>query len=131
MKNYGAGIKHTEHGEQSALFDWAKAQECIYPELRLFHAIPNGGHRHVAVAVKMKKEGLKKGVPDTFLPCARGRWHGLYIEMKVKPNTPSDEQQEMLEALNEQGYATAVCYSFEDARDVVLGYLRDGLKEGK
>lgn len=130
MKNYGAGIKHTEHGEQSALFDWALMMESQHPELRLMYAIPNGGHRRIAVAMKLKAEGVKKGVPDVHLPCARGRWHGLYIEMKVKPNHPTDEQQVMMEALNEQGYAAVVCYSFEDARDTVLGYLGNGL-EGK
>lgn len=123
--------KKTEHGEQAALFDWAKAQEGIYPELRLMHAIPNGGHRHVAVAVKMKKEGVKRGVPDVFLPCARGAWHGLYLEMKVKPNTPSEDQQEWLEALNAQGYAAVVAWSFEEARGVVEGYLKNGLQEAK
>ena len=113
----------SEHDEQAALFGWALLQADVYPPLRLLHAIPNGGHRHKAVAAKMHAEGVKRGVPDICLPVARGDYHGLYIEMKFGRSRPSDEQLGWLEALAGQGYKTAVCWSFEAAQRVILEYL--------
>lgn len=113
----------TEHAEQVALFQWARMMESRYPELELLHAIPNGGHRHIAVAVKMKAEGAKAGVPDVFLPAARGRFHGLYIEMKFGRNTPSKNQKRWIDMLNRQGYYVDVCYTAQRAIEVVTEYL--------
>lgn len=65
----------TEHWEQVQLFEWSEN----LPELKLMHAIPNGGKRDIRVALKLKEEGVKPGVPDIFLPLSRGGKHGLYI----------------------------------------------------
>jgi hypothetical protein len=57
-----------EHELQAELMRWAKRYEDNYPELWLLHAIPNGGKRNVKDAVKLKREGVKAGVPDLFMP---------------------------------------------------------------
>jgi hypothetical protein len=54
----------TESAEQIALFQWANLSIKAHPELALLYHIPNGGLRNVVVAVRLKKEGVKKGVPD-------------------------------------------------------------------
>lgn len=113
----------SEHNEQVALFAWANYQTAVFPELALLYAIPNGGHRHKATAAKMKAEGVKAGVPDVCLPVARGRWHGLYIEMKYGRNKPTAEQSQWLKALNAQGYYTFVCHDFLSAQTVIMKYL--------
>ena len=113
----------TEHQEQSMLIAWARMTESTWPELALLHAIPNGGHRHIAVAVRMKAEGTKPGVPDVCLPVARGCFHGLYIEMKFGKNVPSKNQKRWIDLLNEQGYYVDVCYSAERAIEVIAEYL--------
>ena len=79
MKNY---IPQREDLEQAALISWAEAYERIYPELALLYHIPNGGKRDRIVAAKLKAQGVKPGVPDLCLPVPRGKYHGLYIEMK-------------------------------------------------
>ena len=56
-----------EHQEQVALFNWAKFFENKCKDLGMMYAIPNGGKRHIAVARKLKAEGVKAGVPDIFL----------------------------------------------------------------
>ncbi len=59
------------------------------PSLSLMHAIPNGGARgndsqtNKIRGAMLKAEGVKKGVPDIFLPVPLNGYHGLYIEMKV------------------------------------------------
>jgi hypothetical protein len=122
----------SEHSEQCALFHQAALQQNVYPELKLLHAVPNGTRTTPGVAGKMKAEGVKKGVPDICLPVARGRYIGLYIEMKAiynsgKRGQTSPEQREWLNALAEQGHYTAVCYSAEEAWTVITAYLEGRL----
>lgn len=86
-------------------------------------AIPNGGHRHKAVARKMKAEGVKAGVPDIFLPVSRGGYGGLFVEMKYGRNKPSQKQLRWIDALAEQNFLAIVCYGFEDAKEQIIDYL--------
>lgn len=116
----------TEHAHQTALFCWAALpdQQRAYPELSLMFAIPNGGERNKIVAGNLKAEGVKAGVLDIFVPVARGGFHGLFIEMKVKPNKPTTEQKEFQSAVELQGYATSVCYSWVEAAMCIERYMK-------
>lgn len=114
--------------QQQTLFEWAALMEAKVPELRLMYHVPNGGSRNSIEAENLKRQGVKAGVPDVCLPVARGNSHGLYIEMKAGDNKPTEKQQEWLTALEKQGYATAVCYSWEDAVNIITNYLKG---EGK
>jgi len=118
----------SEHLEQVALFNWAKLSSKKFPELALMYSIPNGSHRHIAVARKLKAEGVKRGVPDICLPVARGGYHGLYIELKKPKGTtragkPTKEQVQWLSDLGEQGYLAVLCVGWEAARKTIDGYL--------
>jgi VRR-NUC domain len=71
----------------------------------------------------MKRTGTRAGVPDIFWPVARGRYHGLFIEMKRAGVTkPSKEQAEWIEALEAQGYCCRVCSGCADALAVAQAY---------
>jgi hypothetical protein len=119
----------SEHDEQRNLFSWAEWQSLVWPELALMFAIPNGGHRHKATAAKMKAEGVKAGVPDIFLPIARyskrlkESYIGLFIEMKFGKNKPTKKQQSWIDDLRKRGYRVEVCYSAQEAREVIADYL--------
>ena len=67
--------------------------------------------------------GLKSGVPDVCLPTAHGGYIGLYIELKIKPNKPTENQKEWLRELHGAGHFTAVAYSFEEAQKLIEEYL--------
>jgi hypothetical protein len=116
---------NNEHLQQAALIDWTKRPEVKqrYPLLEWLYAVPNGGDRVMAVAVKLKAEGLKSGVWDLFLPIPRSGYHGFYIEMKYGKNALSPEQVKFGEFVIEQGYKTAVFYCWLDARDALIEYL--------
>ena len=122
---------NSEHAHQAALFCWAADNVDRYPELRWMHAIPNGGLRSKAQAGKLKAEGVKSGVPDVFLPVARGYFHGLYIEMKKPALKPvrggkggvSDEQTDFIQFARANGYAAAVCYDWNHAKNLICMYL--------
>jgi hypothetical protein len=122
-------MKSLESQEQQALFQWASMAAKQTPELELLHHIPNGGKRNKITAARLKKEGVKSGVPDVFLPVPRRNLHGLYIEMKAAKGKISDNQREWLERLFLQGYAVNVCYGWEEAKDIILLYLK-GVVDG-
>lgn len=116
-----------EHAEQVALFQWAYVMQNRFPELKLMFAIPNGGKRHIAVAAKLKAEGVKSGVPDIFLPAARCDCYGLFIEMKRRGGgTTSDNQDGWIDALRIQGYRVAVCHGADAAISEIVNYLMGG-----
>ena len=112
----------SEHLEQVQLVAMVEA---AYPrEAAMLFAIPNGGDRDVLVAVKLKKEGVRRGVPDMFLALARGGWHGLFIEMKRRRGgVVSPEQAAYIEALRAQGYRAEVCKGCDEALEVLRDYL--------
>lgn len=112
----------SEDGHQLALFCFAASSGI--PELRWLFHIPNGGSRHIAEAGKLKAMGVKSGVPDIFLPIGRNGFKGLWIELK-KPvkGIVSKEQSEWLGFLSAEGYATRVCFGWEEARNALLDYL--------
>lgn len=128
-----AASSGSEDGNQMAVFAWAASMCGQYPQLKWLHAIPNGGSRNIAEATKMVAAGLRKGVLDIFLPWPHWQLHGLYIEMKVEKRRTekngglTDEQIEFIEYATGAGYCCKVCYSWIEARDVVLLYLEGKL----
>jgi len=97
----------SEDQEQMWFVQWFRR---TYPDVRIF-AIPNGGHRHIAVAAKMKATGQVKGVPDLFVPA----W-ALWIEMKrQKGGSVSIEQKDWHEYLLSIGHKVLIAKGFDDA----------------
>lgn len=121
----------SEDGQQAALFCWAADAAKQYPQLAWLFAIPNGGSRNIAEATKFVATGLRKGVPDIFLPYPRAirnyELHGCFIEMKVGKNKTTKEQDEWIKYLSEAGYYCKVCYSWIEAKDTLMAYLEGKL----
>ncbi len=113
-----------EAKDQEAIFAWAKIRESVYPELKLLHHIPNGGSRNKIEGANLKRQGVKAGVPDIYLPVPRGKYHGLYIELKHGKNKLSDLQREWLAWLNDQGYLALCIHGWEDAIKSIENYLK-------
>ena len=114
-----------EHEEQRTLMQWwaLYSKSKGLPECLLF-AIPNGGFRHISVAMKLKQEGVRAGVPDLFLALPRGNYHGLFIEMKkAKGGRVSDSQNAVMTNLVRQGYSCVVCHGWMAARLEIERYF--------
>lgn len=126
-----------EHRVQAELIERVRLELCVdFPEikgpnfketgaLRLF-AVPNGGIRHIQEAVRLKAEGVQRGVPDLVLPVPRGNHCGAYLELKANKGRLSEEQKDWLRFLETQGYAVKVSWTAQDA----LQFLRDYLSQG-
>lgn len=119
----GIKLYSYESEEQKCLFSWAALMARAHPELALLYHIPNGGKRSVTTAKRLKAEGVKAGVPDLCLPVARGKYHGLYIELKAGKNKTTDNQNKWLSDLKRNGYRAEVCYGWNNAVEVIKQYL--------
>ena len=106
----------TEDQEQMLFVQWWRRNR---PE-RIF-AVPNGGHRHPAVAMKLKATGTVAGVPDLYVPALH-----LWIEMKrAKGGRLSEVQKDWIAYLESIGHRVLVGHGFEDAMAKVqqLGFV--------
>jgi len=115
----------SEHDHQVSLFDWRDhigVRE--FPELEWMFAIPNGGHRKISVARRLKREGVKAGVLDVLIPIPRGNYIGMWIEMKFGKNKLTKEQAAFMEKMRDFGYHCAVAYVVDDAVKEVRNYMQ-------
>ena len=131
----------TESEEQQALIKWADetplSADADSPRIGDFlFSLPNGaatqgrfnmnGQRFSSAAMRLKREGLRPGVPDLMLAIPSQNFHGLFIEMKRAKRSKSvvrDGQKEWLERLNSQGYKAVICYGCEQAQQAITDYL--------
>ena len=113
----------SEHVEQREVVKWFRQ---TWPGVVIF-AIPNGGLRNPAAALRLKVEGVLPGVPDLFVP----EWR-LWIEMKkAKGGITSKEQREMLLYLRRVGYDAIVCAGADEAKRYISGHAtRLGVQSG-
>ena len=120
--------KHNQHESvmQQQVFKWTDYMLGKYPEFALMFHIPNGGSRNKLEAANLKRQGVKAGVPDICLPVPRGKYHGLYIELKYGKNKVTEKQSWWLKALSKQGYAVKVCYNFDETTKALIQYLNLG-----
>ncbi len=124
----------TESVLQSQCVAWFRAQ---YPEIIIF-AIPNAAKRSFALAARMRKEGMVSGIPDLMVAKIKfetylfeemtvsGPIYGaLFIEMKRSDTEKTTANQDYyLQKLQEAGYKTAVCHSFDEFQQTVNDYLK-------
>lgn len=113
--------KEDEH--QTALTNWARMMRTQYPALTLYHHIPNGGLRDKRTAARLIGQGVHSGVPDVFVPAARGGYHGIYVELKTGANSPTPNQNEFMSGAIREGYYCCVCYGWPCAAAVIEDYL--------
>ena len=115
----------TEDDEQEALYRWVSYMLPQYPELENFYHITNEGKRSVYEGARLNRSGLIKGMPDLCLPVPHGEYSAVYIELKRRKNGKVEkEQSERLMKLQKLGNCTAVCYGWEEAKEVLERYIK-------
>ena len=111
----------TESQEQCAVIKWVDSQPLICGRLM---SIPNGANKSPASAAKFKREGLRPGVPDLFLPIAQQGFHGLWIELKrSKGGTVSLAQRDWTIFLRSRDYAAYICEGADEAILTIKRYM--------
>ena len=102
----------SEHDEQVGLVNWFRQ---MFPGVLIF-AIPNGEHRAVSVAKRLKAEGVVPGMPDLHIP----EWR-LWVEMKrVKGGRLSKSQRDMIRYLESVGHKVIIGRGAADASRQIL-----------
>lgn len=123
MAEISKGQSESQH--QMAVMKWTQ-QESIrrkWPELKLLFHIPNERYCTPQQGKNLQRMGVKRGVPDLFLPVPRGRYKGLWLEMKTERGTTTDDQEWWGRQLQGQGYMWEVCHGWESAVRVLEWYL--------
>jgi hypothetical protein len=111
----------SEHKIQTALFDYLAL--AARPELEI-RAIPNGEKRHIAVASRLKAEGVKRGTPDIFicLPAGKVAW----LEMKAEKGRLSPDQILFRDRVLALGHLWGMASSVDEALEHLTAW--DALK---
>lgn len=103
-----------------------------YPKA-LFAHIANERQTSPQRGAKLKKMGVKAGMPDVMIfeqkPISTDEGTcflspGLCLELKIKPNKPSKQQLQVLNDLEVRGWRVAVIYDFDSAKSIIDEYLR-------
>lgn len=107
--------------------------ECVahfhntYPEYRgLYFCVPNENSRgdsNASTGAIRRSVGVTKGVSDTILLIARGKWNGLCVEFKTDIGRQSDAQRLWQSKVEAQGYRYEVVRSLEEFKRLINEYL--------
>lgn len=92
------------------LVNWFKL---TYPHFEIF-SIPNGGSRNLIEAIKLKKEGLKKGALDLIVLIPNKI---IFLEMKTKKGKVSKDQKIFILKATKLNHLCLVGYGFADAKE--------------
>ena len=96
----------------------------------LWNHCPNGGMRDSnrqkaqKIGSKLKAEGVKKGFPDVAIYEPRGKFLGLFIELKTATGRLSTEQRVWIDRLSARGYKVYKTDSLDEFIDLVDNYLK-------
>ncbi len=114
-----------EKHEQIAFVQWFKYQ---YPNLPIIHN-PNENivpqkYRY-AYLNHLKKMGLMKGVADILIPVSNKKYRLLWIEFKWGKNKQTNDQKEFENKMKALGDAYFVCYTWNQAKEIVKDYFEN------
>lgn len=109
--------------EQKIQIAVANYLRLAYPNL-LFTISPAGLIRGLGTAMIMKRMGYTNGTPDLLIFEPRQRFHGLFVELKADKGVTSDDQLKFIAKASSNGYATAVCWGYDEAVATIDKYLR-------
>jgi len=106
---------HLEDALQEQVFTYLRLQYGSRSHIQFF-AVPNGGKRNVWEAARLKKQGVRAGVPDIFI-----FWDGGYgvIELKIGGGYLSKMQVIFREEWVSRGDKYAVCRTLESVIDTL------------
>ena len=71
---------------------------------------------------KREKQGVTAGVYDYFTPVARGKYHGLFLELKTARGVLSKSQKRWKRWVEDEGYAAAEAFGWQKAVEILVYY---------
>ncbi len=97
-----------------AVFEHLAVKAVQQPAYKLaYHPANENAHR---------RPGVVGGIPDIHWPVARGKYIGLWVELKVNDNTLHETQREMIYQLRNAGHSVHIVW---DDLDEVINIFTD------
>ena len=111
----------TEDQLQMSIVDYVR--KCI-PKAMIFCSL-NGvwlgnGNKSFIYMQKLKKIGLTVGEPDLRIHWPPSKT--LFLELKIKPNKPTEHQANCMADLTNIGFPCEVVYSLDEAIEIMKRY---------
>ena len=94
-----------------------------FPALALLHHIPNGELRDGKTALRLRRMGVLKGIPDLNLPVARKGYTGLWMELKIPSGVIAPYQVAVQGMLRKEGHKVLTIRSVDEAIEALKEYL--------
>ena len=91
-----------------------------YRKKAFFFHVPNEGRRTPFERFKAKYLGMKPGISDWIIIKETDI---LFLELKIKPNKPTQYQKNFIERMRELGFYGEFAYSFEEAKDIIDKFM--------
>ena len=114
-------ISHEEDDMQECFFSSARV---IFPKLdKLLFAVPNGGKRNYPEAVRLKRQGVKKGVADIICLVPNERYSFLCMETKTDTGTQLKDQVEFQKQVEAAGGLYMIYRSAAMGIEILKDYL--------
>lgn len=116
--------KLSEDLELIKFFDWVSWHKKLDPRLDAIIHVANERRTSFAQGKILKQKGVKSGVFDVigFIP-SHG-YHGIVVELKIKPNKLSKNQEEFGKLLHGLGWCVRIAWSGDELIQIVKDYLK-------
>lgn len=105
---------------QQNLFKWIDTRAQTAKWMSTIYHPANGGHRHISTAERLKREGVRAGIPDVIIPNpivaddGTIKYVGMAIELKVGTNKLSKSQSAFCYSLIHQKWLVMVVHDFPE-----------------
>ena len=90
----------------------------------LWTHVANERRTSIQAGARLKRKGVKSGVPDVLIFNPNSYYNGIAIELKIKPNKPTPNQIKWLKDLNYKCWKTVVCYNLDEVINEINEYLK-------
>lgn len=113
--------------EETEAINFFQHAQHIYKFGPLFFHIASEGVASLHRRSLLKQAGLQPGIADYILAMPKGKYHGMFLELKrVKKSSSSisKEQSDFLLAVEKQGYFACVCYGWKAAIEAIDEYMK-------
>lgn len=108
-----------EHDIQVRIVDYLETME-VPP---LFSATVGGVRVAMQTALRMKRGGYRKGIPDLLIFEPRNGYYGLALEVKTDKGRPSEHQKKWQVKLNERGWKAVICKGYDSCIEAIDDYF--------
>lgn len=119
-----------EDDELIKFFEWISWMSISIPELKAVFHVANERKSTIQAGVRLKKKGVRSGIPDVFCLVPSKDYHGLLMEFKSEKGKLSKNQEEYLKLFHALGYCVRVPRSANEAISILKNYLsRSSIKQ--